>query len=80
MRGQHHDSQARRDRESAIASSRARQGRSMEEEAHELLRGAPVGDVLPGQDMAQAIRRHIEPLGGMNLTLLDGVRFGVRLR
>jgi plasmid stability protein len=47
----------------------ARHGNSMEEEAREILKGALVSEGRRGQNLAQAIRRHLEPLGGVELTL-----------
>jgi plasmid stability protein len=47
----------------------ARHGRSMEEEAREILRGALVSDDPEPQNLAAAIRRHIQPLGGVELAL-----------
>ena len=41
----------------------------MEEEAREILRDALVAEERQAQNLAQAIRRHIEPLGGVELTL-----------
>jgi plasmid stability protein len=47
----------------------ARHGRSMEEEAREILR-AGVDDKKERQSsLVEAIRRHIEPLGGVELVL-----------
>lgn len=47
----------------------ARHGRSMEEEAREILKGALVPETPQEQNLAQAIRRHIEPLGGIEFAL-----------
>ena len=41
----------------------------MEEEAREILKGALVSEEPRAQNLVQAIRRHIEPLGGVELTL-----------
>lgn len=41
----------------------------MEEEAREILKGALLGEAPQVQDLARAIRRHIEPLGGVELNL-----------
>ena len=45
----------------------ARHGRSME--AREILKGVLVSEEPRAQNLAQAIRRHIEPLGGVDLAL-----------
>ena len=47
----------------------ARHGRSMEEEAREILKDALVEQTPKKLNLAQAIRRHIEPLGGTELRL-----------
>jgi plasmid stability protein len=47
----------------------AHHGRSMEEEAREILKCVLVGEEPRAQNLAQAIRRHIEPLGGIELAL-----------
>ena len=47
----------------------ARKGRSMEEEAREILKGALASDATQSANLADAIRRHIEPLGGVDLQL-----------
>jgi antitoxin FitA len=47
----------------------AHHGHSMEEEAREILKGALVSEGRRAQNLAQAIRRHIEPLGGVELGL-----------
>jgi plasmid stability protein len=47
----------------------ARHGRSMEEEARTILQEALVAEGRQDENLAQAIRRHIEPLGGMELAL-----------
>jgi plasmid stability protein len=41
----------------------------MEQEAREILRGALASEEPNAQNLAQAIRRHIEPLGGVELDL-----------
>jgi antitoxin FitA len=41
----------------------------MEEEAREILKSALAADSPKAQNLAQAIRRHIEPLGGVDLLL-----------
>jgi antitoxin FitA len=47
----------------------AHHGRSMEEEAREILRCGLAAEEPRAQNLAQAIRRHIEPLGGVELAL-----------
>ena len=47
----------------------ASHGRSMEEEACEILKSGLSGKPLPRRNLAQSIRRHIEPLGGVELAL-----------
>lgn len=47
----------------------ARHGRSMEQEAREILKGALAVDSSKSVNMAVAIRRHIDPLGGVELRL-----------
>ena len=47
----------------------ARHGRSMEEEAREILRDVLVEEKSDKLNLAQAIRRHVEPLGGFELVL-----------
>lgn len=46
----------------------AEHGRSMEEEAREILRQV-VGEVKPAHNLAAAIRARIAPLGGVDLDL-----------
>jgi len=41
----------------------------MEEEAREILKAALAAEEPRVQNLAQAIRRHIEPLGGVELAL-----------
>lgn len=54
----------------------ARNGRSMEEEAREILKAGVRSDTKPEVktepevNFAQALRRHIEPLGGVELVPL----------
>lgn len=48
----------------------ARHGRSMEEEAREILKAGLSAEPAKGLNMAQAIRKHIDPLGGIELTPL----------
>jgi plasmid stability protein len=47
----------------------ARNGRSMEEEAREILKDVLIDERSPALNLAQAIRRHVEPLGGVELVL-----------
>lgn len=47
----------------------AQHGRSMEDEARRILRAALTGEEERGSDLAQAIRRRFEPLGGVELPL-----------
>jgi antitoxin FitA len=47
----------------------AHHGRSMEEEAREILKRVLVAEEPQAPNLAQAIRRHIEPLGGVELAL-----------
>ena len=46
----------------------AEHGRSMEEEAREILRHV-VGEAKPSHDLAAAIRERVAPLGGVDLDL-----------
>jgi len=47
----------------------ASHGRSMEEEAREILRAGLKAKSLPRPDLAQSIRRYVEPFGGVELAL-----------
>jgi plasmid stability protein len=47
----------------------ARQGRSMEDEARSILRTALAKDTKTVRNLAQAIRKRFEPLGGLELEL-----------
>lgn len=47
----------------------ASHGRSMEEEARELLKAGLNAKRMPKLNLAQSIRRHIDPLGGVDLVL-----------
>jgi plasmid stability protein len=47
----------------------AHHGRSLEEESREILKCVLVAEEPRAQNLAQAIRRHIEPLGGVELAL-----------
>lgn len=49
----------------------AHRRRSMEEEARHILRAAVAEDAIPQRNLADAIRRRFEPLGGINLRLPD---------
>jgi plasmid stability protein len=44
-------------------------GRSMEEEAREILKAGLTAKRLPLLNLAESIRRHVEPLGGVELAL-----------
>lgn len=43
----------------------------MEEEAREILKSALIAEAPHTMNLAQAIRRHIEPVGGVELRLRD---------
>lgn len=45
----------------------ARRGRSMEEEAREILKSALLHDAAPHKNLADAIRARFAPLGGVEL-------------
>ena len=47
----------------------AQNGRSMEQEARDILRAALDDEPPPAQDLASAIRARFEPLGGVELDL-----------
>jgi plasmid stability protein len=47
----------------------ARRNRSMEEEARDILRCALAEEPNPGDNLADRIRRRIEPFGGVELEL-----------
>jgi antitoxin FitA len=47
----------------------ASHGRSMEEEAREILRVGLAANLQREVNLADAIRRHVEPLGGVELKL-----------
>ncbi len=47
----------------------ASRGRSMEEEAREILKAGLTAEPARGLNMAEAIRRRIEPLGGVELEI-----------
>jgi antitoxin FitA len=54
----------------------ARHGRTMEEEAREILEAELRPKQVPGLNLAESIRRHMQPLGGVQLALPH--RQGVR--
>ena len=47
----------------------AENGRSMEQEARDILRAALYGQPSTGEDLVRAIRSRFEPLGGVELEL-----------
>jgi len=47
----------------------ARHGRSMEEEAREILRAGLSRQAPSPRNLAQSIRRYIEPIGGVELAI-----------
>ena len=47
----------------------ARHGRSMEEEARQILKAGLKGKESPRLNLAESIRRHIDPLGGAELVI-----------
>jgi antitoxin FitA len=47
----------------------ARHGRSMEEEAREILRAAVTGDPRSGRNLYERIRQIVEPYGGIELDI-----------
>lgn len=47
----------------------ASHGRSMEEEAREILKAGLTAKRLPRLNLAESIRRHVDPLGGVELAL-----------
>ena len=54
----------------------ASHGRSMEEEAREILKAGVRAKRLPRRNLAESIRRYVEPFGGVELALppRDAVR------
>ena len=54
----------------------AHHGRSMEEEAREILKAAVVGEKTPQRNLADSIRNRFAPLGGLELP--DPVREPIR--
>jgi plasmid stability protein len=59
----------------------ANHGRSMEEEAREILRAGLLAENTPRRNLAESIRRRVEPLGGVDLVLpvREAVRRPLRL-
>ena len=47
----------------------ARHGRSMEEEAREILKSGLSGESATRSNLAESIRRHLAPLGGIELKI-----------
>ena len=47
----------------------ARHGRSMEEEAREILKSGLSEESAHGANLAESIRRHLAPLGGVELRI-----------
>jgi len=47
----------------------ASHGRSMEEEAREILKAGLRAKSVPSLNLADSIRRHVDPLGGVELAL-----------
>jgi|HubBroStandDraft_4_1064222.scaffolds.fasta_scaffold3048352_1 plasmid stability protein len=47
----------------------ASRGRSMEQEAREILKAGLTSKTSPSLNLADAIRRHIEPFGGVDLAI-----------
>ena len=47
----------------------ASHGRSMEEEAREILKAGLLAKRLPRLNLAESIRRYVDPLGGVELSL-----------
>lgn len=47
----------------------ARHGRSMEQEAREILKAGLAAEPGQGANLADSIRRHVVPLGGIDLAL-----------
>jgi len=52
----------------------ARHGRSMEEEAREILKEGLAREPATQSNLAESIRRHIAPLGGVELPILKRER------
>lgn len=66
--GQHHDPQLDDEVKRRLRVRAAEHGRSMEEEAREILRQV-VGQEKPAHNLAVAIRARVAPLGGVELDL-----------
>jgi len=49
----------------------AQHGRSMEEEAHEILCSARSQSKAPQENIAEAIRRRLAPFGGVELSVIE---------
>jgi plasmid stability protein len=47
----------------------ARHGRSMEQEAREILRAGLASKSVPDEDLGTAIRKRVEPIGGIDIEL-----------
>jgi antitoxin FitA len=47
-------------------------GRSMEDEARDILRAVPAVEPRPPKNLYDSIRRRIEPLGGVDLNIRRG--------
>jgi plasmid stability protein len=47
----------------------AHNGRSMEEEAREILRGALAGRKVPERNLAEIIREYVAPFGGVEIKI-----------
>ncbi len=47
----------------------ARHGRSMEEEAREILKASLVSEPAKKSNLVERLRRHVEPFGGIELNL-----------
>jgi plasmid stability protein len=47
----------------------ASHGRSMEEEAREILKAGLLAKRIPRLNLAESIRRYVDPLGGVELSL-----------
>jgi plasmid stability protein len=64
-----------------LALRAASHGRSMEDEAHNILRTALAQEEEEGRSLVEAIRSRIEPFGGVNLQIAprEGMRDAPRL-
>lgn len=54
---------------SSLRAAAARHGRSIEDEARDILRSALLKRDLPGSSLVASIRSRIEPLGGVELEI-----------